>query len=386
MTALEEYAPEPVPLSSYEADEVGAAGRPQDASAGTGLRFEDVADVMARVKAKPPRKWLARGVIVSGAHVATVAEDTVGKGFAMTDLAVNTATGGKWLGKFECDDPGPVTVLVGEDDEDETIRRGHAVASFYGHDIGTLPIRYCFRVPRLTEDAQLQALRLELDRHPPKLVILDPLYLALGGKVQTSQLAEMGGVLGPLQYACRDVGATLMVVHHWNKTGAGTSRHRATGAGIPEWARMTASVSVKSRATRDAATIVRQRWEFIGNGIVDTTLEVQRTVWADDPTDLSSPLHYELHQVEDTDRPDDDLTPAQRRTLVALTALVGPVTVKEIGDIVAHDDSGGPPLKTRTIQEALRHLGGLDLAHDDDPGPGCTAHWTAGPRPVRDTP
>lgn len=342
------------------------------------LRVESVADIAARVDAAPPRKWLVRGVVISGTYGGFAAEDTSGKSLAALDLAVNVAAGGRWLDTYPIDDPGPVLMFLGEGDEDETIRRGRAVANFYGQTLEDLPLRISHRVPKLTNELHIAYLRAELEAHPARLVILDPLYLAIGG-VKTADLAEVGGALAPIQHACQDHGATLWIAHHWNKTGTGTSRSRATGAGFPEWARVVGSVNVAASTRLGSASLVTLEWEIVGNGIPGEHFKIRRKVWADDPTDLSSPLHYELQHPEpdDTD-PGDGFSPAQRRTLAALTAAAGPLTVKELGDALA-DDGHDMPLKHRTIQDSLRVLREAGVAHDDHPPQGHVAHWSAGP-------
>lgn len=342
------------------------------------LGVEDVAVIAARVDAAPPRKFLVRGIIISGSYGGFAAEDTSGKSLAALDLAVNVAAGGKWLDHYEVDDPGPVLMFLGEGDEDETIRRGRAVAGFYGRTFEHLPIRISHRVPKLTNELHIARVGIELEDHPARLVIIDPLYLAIGG-VNTADLAEVGAALAPIQHACQEAGATLWIAHHWNKTGKGTGRHRATGTGFPQWARVVGSVNVAARITDGDASVVTLDWEIVGNSVADSTLRVRRRVWADDPADLGSPLHYELELLEDDDH-DDDHSPAQRRTLNILQAAGEPLTVVQIGDRMKVDGTGMNVLRKRTIQDALNVLRGFGEAHDDDPPKGRPAHWSAGPK------
>lgn len=362
----------PVTLDATEDDDTAEEVNP--------LHIEPVADLVARVRAAPPRKWLVRNVIISGTYGGFAAEDTSGKSLAALDLAVNVAAGGKWLDLHPIDDPGPVTMFLGEGDEHETVRRGDAVSEFYGHRFEDLPIRVSHRVPKLTNELHIARVRAELEAHPARLVILDPLYLAIAG-VKTSQLAEVGAALEPIQHACQDHGATLWIAHHWNKTGTGTSRHRATGAGFPEWARVVGSVNVAASTRVGDASLVTLEWEIVGNGIAGEHFKVRRKVWADDTADLSSPLHYELQHLDITEADHDDHSPAQRRVLAVLDAADTPLNVTVIGDRLAEDGTD-MPLKKRTIQDALRALAEWGEAHDDDPPKGHAALWSAGPRPV----
>jgi hypothetical protein len=71
-----------------------------------------------------------------------------------------------------------------------------------------------------------------------------------------------------------------------------------TGVGPGAWGRVLASGSVE-RVTHDGPReTVEVAWEFTGSGIPTTKFEMRRTVWADDPHDLSSPLHYEVQLIE----------------------------------------------------------------------------------------
>jgi hypothetical protein len=54
-----------------------------------------------------------------------------------------------------------------------------------------LPIRLCERVPHLAQRAHLEEVRLEVKAHPPRLIIVDPLYLAARG-AKGSDLYDMG--------------------------------------------------------------------------------------------------------------------------------------------------------------------------------------------------
>lgn len=341
------------------------------------LRIESVAELAARVDAAPPPRWLVRNLIVSGTYGGFAAEDTSGKSLAALDLAVNVAAGGKWLDRYEVDDPGPVLMFLGEGDDRETMRRGRAIAAHYGHTFEALPLRISHRVPKLTNELHIAYVRAELEAHPARLVVLDPLYLAITG-VKTSTLNEVGGALEPIQHACQDHGATLWIAHHWNKTGTGTDRHRATGAGFPEWCRVVGSVNVAATTKVGTASVVTLEWDIVGNGIPGERFKVRRKVWADDPTDLSSPLHYELHDVDQSAEPDDGYSPAQRRVLAILHAAEEPLDVKAIGDLVAKDGTD-MPLRKRTIQDALRTLAEFGEAHDDGVPKGHTPHWSAGP-------
>ena len=149
--------------------------------------------------------------------------------------------------------------------------------------------------------------------------------------------------------------STLVVNTHWNQTGEGSGAARFTGAGPSAWGRVLGSAEVEQRQTDpDGRSRVTLRWEFTGGEIADTAFRTRREVWTDDPTDLSSPMHYEVEVTEEGITARVDLSKSQDRVLAALRDR-GNRTVSEIGDALAADGRG-KPLKARTIQKTLTAL------------------------------
>jgi hypothetical protein len=274
------------------------------------LTFRTLADVAEELRTSPPPLWLMRRIWPADAYGILGAEDKAGKTWAMLDLAVAVAGDGSWCGRWKVDAPGPVLVFVGEGSYRKMLRRLYAIGTHHGMtaaEVDALPIRLCERVPNLTDAGHVAAVMAEVKANPPRLVILDPLYLA-AGNVDSSQLNKMGAVLGTIQHVCTNVGAALIVAHHWNKTGEGTGRKRFTGAGTAEWGRVLVSMSVLKRRTEDPQgvrrSVVDLRMEFIGDEIADEEATFRRTVWTDDADDLTAPMHYRIEPTE--------LDPAQR--------------------------------------------------------------------------
>jgi hypothetical protein len=103
---------------------------------------------------------------------------------------------------------------------------------------------------------------------------------------------------------------------------------------------------------------------------------VRRTVRAEDPTDLGSPLHYGVEVLPEDpgeDGPAADLKPSRRWVLAALRDGGAMQTVAQLGDRTA---GAGHQLKARTIQEALNDLEAAGLAADTDPGAGLARYWS----------
>ncbi|MGO8873693.1 MAG: AAA family ATPase [Acidimicrobiales bacterium] len=357
-------APPWVPPEERDADQRVAREQLVDLSAGV-LAVDDLATILARVADAPAPAYLIRGVMAEGDHGMLAAEFKAGKTWAVTDLAVSVASGTPWLGIFAIDAPGSVLLFAGEGGERKIARRFRAVCESRGIDPAGLAIRVCLRAPHLTSDAAMLLVEAEIAEHRPRLVIIDPLYLAARG-ARGSDLYEMGAHLEGAQAICQRYGSALLIVHHWNKTGEGRGAKRMSGAGPDAWGRVLISAAVISRQTDPVslATTVNLELDFQGDEIAERTVKIRRRVWADDPEDLTSALHYSVEALGlgDTDHDADlaGLTPAAVRVVAVLGSEWQ--STHQIGDALARDKSGGPPLKLVTIQKALRDLGCVGMA------------------------
>jgi hypothetical protein len=359
---------------------------PAGAGRGRGLVIEDLADVLARVDAAGPPTWLIEGLWPRDAYGVFAAEDKAGKTWAIVDLAISVAAGVPWLGHFACPPSGRVLVFLGEGGERAMVRRLRAVAAHKGVDLAELAearlLRLCFRVPTLTSGEDLAAIQAELTGRPAALVVIDPLYLAVGQGATGANLYAMGAVLSAIQAVCQAAGAALVVVTHWNKTGDGTGIHRISGVGPGAWGRVLASAGVAHRATDSAtgASTVVLGVELRGGELADQAFRVRRRVWADDPADLASPLHYQVEVLPDQEQAGDPaatgLHESRQWILAALRAGGSMQTVKQLGDRLAEQ---GHPLKKRTIQHALGELEAAGLAQGTQEGNGRPGYWSAIP-------
>lgn len=331
------------------------------------LKVADLADLIAEVDSAPAPTFLFRPVWPQGDHGVIAKPEKDGKTWDVSDAAVSVASGTPWLGIFSVESPGSVLMFVGEGGKRKVVRRIRAICASRGIDVASLPIRVCLRVPHLTSEAAMLLVEDEIAEHRPALVIIDPLYLAARG-ARGSDLYEMGSHLERVQVVTQRYGASLMVTHHWNQTGQGRGAKRMSGAGPAAWGRVLISGMVTTRHT-DAvtgATTVTLELDFQGDEIAETTIRLRRRIWADDPNDLASALHYEVCQLDTDDRSTDpelaDLRPAAIRVLRMLEAAADPLTVSQIGDALATDATGLSPLKRRTIDDALARLSERDLA------------------------
>lgn len=382
------------------ADHLGAglgiddfAGEPEPRPA---LEWVTAAEHAANVDALGPVGWLIRPIWPGDSHGIIAAEQKAGKTWAALDLAVSVASGTPWLGVHPCDTPGPVIVCLGEGGQRKMLRRLRAICDDRGVTYEQLPIHLTFRVPHLTDKAHLSELADKVAEVEPRLVIIDPLYLAARG-AKASQLIEMGEHLEAVQQITQQYGSALAIVHHWNKTGTGGGAARMTGVGGQEWGRVLLSAAVVTKHTdpdtRESRVVLE--YDLMGDEVPEMTFRVRRTVRADEPDELDSPLRYhveEMHPDTDDSNVGPRISPAARRVHNVLLVATDWLTVRAIGDQLANDGTTGTGLKKRTIQVACRALAEADLAipYGQDHAGEATS-WRALDardalgRPVRDT-
>jgi AAA domain-containing protein len=347
------------------------------------LAIRDLDQVLEQVEQAGPAEWLIEPLWPSDAYGFLGAEDKAGKTWAVLDLAVSVRTGTPWLGRFECPQPGEILMFLGEGGDRPHLRRLDAVARSKNlHLADLMPgFRMAFAVPRLKSKAEVDEVRDELERHPSRLVVVDPFYLAAAG-ARGSDLFEMGEVLAGIQHVCQEAGSALVVTHHWNKTGEGNSAKRFTGVGPGAWGRVLGSAAVETTKTdpETRASTVLLRWEFIGGEIPQTVFRARRTVSSDDPTSLEAPLQYSVEVTDEGDAVAEVggqlLSLSKQRALAALdgTTRDRPRTAQDITTI-CDADGRGPSYGLRTWQKVLTELANIELVDGEDDGPGTSRRW-----------
>jgi hypothetical protein len=347
---------------------------PQDSKE---LRIEPLADLVNRVRNSPGPRFLFGGVWAEGDYGVFSAEDKAGKSWTAMDAGISVATGTPWLSLFKVEAPGAVLMFLGEGSGRKVERRMSAIAESRGHDITKLPIRVCLRVPHLSNRAHLDILEDEVSRYRPKLIVIDPFYLAARG-AKSQDLFAMGELLEGVQHLAQSIGAALLVTHHWNKTGEGTGARRMTGVGPSAWGRVLVSAAKKKTFTDPDTkeTVVMLEMEFQGDEIAEQTIYLRRRVWADNPADLKSAMHYEVSPIEGLSAPTGDptgLRPSTQKVLAVLSRSTEAwESVRTIGDQLAEQ---GGPLKDRTIQDALQTLKKRNLVECEDTVTGSAGLW-----------
>lgn len=326
-----------------------------------------IRDLSARVAASGPQRFLVRGLFPAGDYAVHSMEPKRQKTWNGLDLGVSVASRTPFLNHFAVDTSGHVLLFVGEGGEAAILRRLRAIAAARQLQVEDLPITVCARAPHFGDDAHMQQVATALSDVPTALVVVDPYYLAARG-INAQSVTEAGALLERVQHVCQDARTSLLVVHHHNRSREAKGAMRMSGAGPAEWGRVLILGEALSMHTDPAtqATDVITRLDFVGGQIADQSWRIRRRIWADDPDDLNSLLHYDVTvegtEDADTSRPaaDEPLPPATAKVLDALRDAQGPCQQRELVDIVVRLHGHG--LKRETVSKALNDLERRGLA------------------------
>ena len=305
-------------------------------------------DSLALIEDHPP-EWRVHGILSTDDYGVLAGTKGVGKTFALIDLGVAVALGEPWFGRFPTE-RARVLLLTSEDSRArlwQTRRRGGDRARPRSGELeGWL---YVHPLSFSVVDG-LPALEAELSTLEPGLALLDPAYRYMHGV--RAQLFDMGAVLTPLQETCREAGAPLIIGHHFNRQEGKTREDRISGAGLLEWARLVITATAPARREDDPDVIVT--FELSGNAIDPLTFRVRRRVVALDESP-NPEVSYSAEVVAEGAEAvaSKYLTAAERVLAVLPTAPEDALTVRGIGDLVAHDATGNGGMKPDTIRRAL---------------------------------
>jgi hypothetical protein len=316
-------------------------------------------------------EWRVTNIVSSDDYGVLAGPKGVGKTLALQDLAVSVALGEPWFGRFETV-RARVLVLTSEDPEARLWRRFDAIATSKGVDPEALEGELLVHPLPFNAISDAGKLAEEIDRTRPGLVLVDPAYKYLVG-ARPSSLFDMGTALTPLQVMCNGASAALLVGHHYNRQQGRGREERISGAGLLEWARVVITAEAPPRRAGDEA--VNATFEITGNSVDPIAFTIRRGVVALD--DSPNPeLSYSVEvTAEGAEAVKARFATAADRVLAVLPA--GPeqgLTVRQIGDLVAHDGVGRP-LKADTISKALRREleGQVDGLGQD--GAGAKVWW-----------
>ena len=144
------------------------------------------------------------------------------------DMALSVATGTPCLGKYAVPEPGPVLVYLAEDALRVVGERIEGMARHRGLDIDQVAI-YVITASALRLDHDRDRTRLwETARWlRPRLLLLDPLVRLHG--IDENHAGEVAELLGYFRSLQRQLGISVLLVHHTRKNAAGGA---AAGQGL----------------------------------------------------------------------------------------------------------------------------------------------------------
>lgn len=178
--------------------------------------------------------WMIEGVWQKTSHGMIAGEPKTYKSVIATDMAVSVASGKPFLGKYPVHHTGPVLYIQEENSPWLVKDRITKVASSRGALKGNaslfsnqltvnmppdLPLYFLNNMGfDFTNDEDRQFLEESIKELKPVLIIFDPLYLMLGGKDENSS-KDIRPVLNWLLYLRYEYKTSVIVIHHWNKSG-----------------------------------------------------------------------------------------------------------------------------------------------------------------------
>jgi putative DNA primase/helicase len=218
-----------VPIVSPPA---GADAKPIGDDEQTGLIVRTASDIEAE-----PITWLWPNRIALGKQTLIAGDPGLGKSQLTAFLTAVITTGGEWPCGEGRAERGSVVIFSAEDDAADTIKPRLIAA---GADCTRVQIAEAVTADDGKGNRSRRMFHLEADlahleallskTGDVRLVIIDPITAYLGG-VDTHRNSDVRGVLGLVAEMAARRRIAVVVISHWNKSGAGSAMNRITGSG-----------------------------------------------------------------------------------------------------------------------------------------------------------
>lgn len=188
------------------------------------------------------RTFIIEGFMVANEPMVIGGPSKTLKTSIALDMAVSIVTGTPFLGKFAVPNPRPCMIISGESGESTLQSTMRAIAEARGiqaHQLDRLEIG--FRLPKLDNPKCVDDLIEELRHKEIDTVFIDPLYRSLRAGEAASNIYAMGERLELIAERIHRAGITLILLHHFRKTGRTYSEapelEDLSQSGIAEFAR-----------------------------------------------------------------------------------------------------------------------------------------------------
>ena len=192
------------------------------------LRVVRAADI--REQAADETRWLVEPLWGAGAVGIIGGAPKSCKTWLALEMAVAVASGRPCLGRFRVPSPGPALLFAAEDTPHQVKRRIESLARARHADFDTLDVRLIVETSLRLDLAQdLKRLHLTLDKHRPKLLILDP-YVRLQ-RADENDAREVSAILSALRELSRTFQTAVALVHHARKNAAELPGQALRGSG-----------------------------------------------------------------------------------------------------------------------------------------------------------
>lgn len=192
------------------------------------FRVLRAADIREHAADEP--RWLVEPLWGAGAVGIIGGAPKSCKTWLALEMAVAVASGRPCLGRFCVPRPGPALVFAAEDAPQQVKRRIESLARARNADFDTLDVRLIVETSLRLDLAQdLKRLHLTLDKHRPKLLVLDP-YVRLQ-RADENDAREVSAILSALRELSRTFETAVALVHHARKNSAELSGQALRGSG-----------------------------------------------------------------------------------------------------------------------------------------------------------
>jgi len=165
------------------------------------------------------QRWLVEQLWCANAVGVIGGAPKCAKTWLGLDMALSVATGTPCLGRYAVPEPGSVLVYLAEDALPAVRERVEGMARHRGLDLEGVEMHVVTApVLRLDQDRDRTRLWETIRRLRPRLLVLDPLVRLHG--IDENHAGDVAELLGYFRSLQRQLGLSVLLVHHTRKNGA----------------------------------------------------------------------------------------------------------------------------------------------------------------------